>query len=68
MVNGAPAINSKARRPDSRPDFCGRTKSPVGASLLAMDVNDNAPCLDERVAWKSIASRLAPTMGSRADL
>jgi hypothetical protein len=39
----------------------------VGASLLAMDVNDNAPCLDERVAWKSIASRLAPTMGSRTD-
>ncbi|OXR33402.1 hypothetical protein PSUM_15380 [Pseudomonas umsongensis] len=29
--------------------------------MLAMDVNDNAPCLDERIAWKSIASRLAPT-------
>ncbi|OXR35703.1 hypothetical protein PSUM_07515 [Pseudomonas umsongensis] len=33
-----------------------------------MDVNDNPPCLDERAAWKSIASRLAPTMGSRTDL
>jgi hypothetical protein len=32
-----------------------------------MDVNDNPPCLDERAAWKSIASRLAPTMGSRTD-
>ncbi|MVV52291.1 hypothetical protein EJA72_29270, partial [Pseudomonas sp. PB120] len=29
--------------------------------LLAMDVNDNAPSLDDRVVWKSIASRLAPT-------
>jgi len=26
----------------------------VGASLLAIDVNDNAPRLDERGAWKSI--------------
>ncbi|NWL18760.1 hypothetical protein DM828_05420 [Pseudomonas umsongensis] len=33
----------------------------MGASLLAMDVNDNAHCLDERVARKSIASMLAPT-------
>jgi hypothetical protein len=24
-------------------------RSPVGASLLAMDVNDNAPFVDERV-------------------
>ncbi|EPA98861.1 hypothetical protein PG5_07190 [Pseudomonas sp. G5(2012)] len=29
--------------------------------MLAMDVNDTAPCLDVRVVWKSIASRLAPT-------
>ncbi|QFG29724.1 hypothetical protein F6476_11210 [Pseudomonas umsongensis] len=34
------------------------------ASLLAMDVNDNAPCLDDRVVRALIASRLAPTMGS----
>ncbi len=26
-----------------------------------MDVNDNACCLDDRVALRSIASRLAPT-------
>jgi hypothetical protein len=35
---------------------------PVGASLLAMDVNDNAGILNKRVALESIASRLAPTM------
>ena len=30
----------------------------VGASLLAMDVNDNEGCLDERGALALIASRL----------
>ncbi|MVV50581.1 hypothetical protein EJA72_20425, partial [Pseudomonas sp. PB120] len=30
-------------------------------SLLAMDVNDNATCLEDRGVWVSIASRLAPT-------
>jgi hypothetical protein len=33
----------------------------VGASLLAMEVNDNAPCLDERVVWTYFTSGLAPT-------
>ena len=33
----------------------------VGASLLAMVANDYAPCLNERGAFASIASRLAPT-------
>ncbi|MVV48394.1 hypothetical protein EJA72_09085 [Pseudomonas sp. PB120] len=33
----------------------------MGASLLAMDVNDNAPCLEDRGVCVSIASRLAPT-------
>jgi hypothetical protein len=33
----------------------------VGASLLAMDVNDDAGCLDERGAWAFFASKLAPT-------
>ena len=33
----------------------------VGASLLAMDINDNACFLDERVALETIASKLAPT-------
>ncbi|CAI8774466.1 hypothetical protein EMIT0196MI5_190038 [Pseudomonas sp. IT-196MI5] len=32
--------------------------------MLAMDVNDNACCLDERVAFKCIASKLAPTQVS----
>jgi hypothetical protein len=33
----------------------------VGASLLAMDVNDDAGSLDERGAWTFFASKLAPT-------
>jgi hypothetical protein len=33
----------------------------VGASLLAMDVNDNALCLDDRVVQTFFASKLAPT-------
>ncbi|PBJ05174.1 hypothetical protein [Pseudomonas sp. ACN5] len=33
----------------------------VGASLLAMDVNDDAFILDERGAFAIIASKLAPT-------
>ncbi|CAI8911923.1 hypothetical protein EMIT0P291_30025 [Pseudomonas sp. IT-P291] len=35
--------------------------TPVGASLLAMDVNDGEYCLNERGDLTSIASRLAPT-------
>jgi hypothetical protein len=42
----------------------GKPCSPVGASLLAMDVNDNAGCLDDRVAWTSFASKLAPTLAA----
>ncbi|VVP75581.1 hypothetical protein PS918_01804 [Pseudomonas fluorescens] len=30
--------------------------------MLAMDVNDNAPILDERGALETIASMLAPTL------
>jgi hypothetical protein len=37
----------------------------VGASLLAMDVNDNAGCLDECGVWAFFASKLAPTGGAR---
>ncbi|CAI8892178.1 hypothetical protein EMIT0196MI5_330026 [Pseudomonas sp. IT-196MI5] len=37
------------------------TQSPVGASLLAMVVNEYAGYLDNRVVLESIASRLAPT-------
>jgi hypothetical protein len=39
----------------------GLFPTPVGASLLAMAVNDNAYFLNQRVALKSIASELAPT-------
>jgi hypothetical protein len=35
---------------------------PVGASLLAMDVNDDAGRLNERVVWALFASRLASTV------
>jgi|GEM_PF-3526327 len=35
--------------------------TPVGASLLAMDVNDDACCLAKRGACEFIASGLAPT-------
>ncbi|CAI8847582.1 Secreted protein [Pseudomonas jessenii] len=35
----------------------------VGASLLAMDVNDDASILDKRGVFESIASKLAPTGG-----
>jgi hypothetical protein len=35
--------------------------NPVGAGLLAMDVNDNAGYLNDRGALESIASKLAPT-------
>ncbi|PAM83973.1 hypothetical protein CES87_09755 [Pseudomonas sp. ERMR1:02] len=34
---------------------------PVGASLLAMVVNDNAALQDKRGALEYIASKLAPT-------
>jgi hypothetical protein len=34
----------------------------VGASLLAMDVNDDAPCLTDRGVPAYFASRLAPTL------
>jgi hypothetical protein len=40
---------------------CGEGACPVGASLLAMEVNDNAYFLNKRVALESIASKLAPT-------
>ncbi|RAI68438.1 hypothetical protein DOZ80_15875 [Pseudomonas fluorescens] len=39
------------------------SKSFVGASLLAMDVNDNACCLVQRVVIEFFASKLAPTEG-----
>ncbi|AFY20332.1 hypothetical protein PputUW4_03137 [Pseudomonas sp. UW4] len=39
----------------------GENTNPVGASLLAMVVNDNAGCRVPRGALGFIASRLAPT-------
>ncbi|KPU60869.1 hypothetical protein AN403_4647 [Pseudomonas fluorescens] len=49
------------------PLFCKKRALSVGASLLAMNVNDNARSLKKRVALKFIASKLAPT-GLRAAL
>jgi hypothetical protein len=43
--------------------FMPNTNPNVGASLLAMDVNDNACCLNARVVPAFFASRLAPTGG-----
>ena len=37
------------------------TQDSVGASLLAMNVNDDEGCLNERSDLSSIASKLAPT-------
>ncbi|MGZ9741267.1 Hpt domain-containing protein [Pseudomonas sp. GNP012] len=42
-----------------------RTLPPVGASPLAMDVNDDALPLDKRGAGETIASELAPTGAGR---
>ncbi len=41
-------------------------ENPVGASLLAKVVNDNAGILDDRVAWTVFASKLAPTSAAPA--
>ena len=46
---------------ESQPGWQNLTKSPVGASLLAMIVNDNAEILRPRGALRFFASRLAPT-------
>ncbi len=43
------------------------TVPPVEASLLAMDVNDDALLQDKRGAYESIASRLAPTKDHELD-
>ena len=40
----------------------------VGASLLAMVVNDAAYLLTKRSAFESIASKLAPTVGGSLSL
>ncbi|ONH40037.1 hypothetical protein BLL37_30765 [Pseudomonas azotoformans] len=39
----------------------GLEQSPIGASLLAKNVNDNACILDKRGACAVFASKLAPT-------
>ena len=41
-------------------------KRTVGASMLAMDANDDASLLDEHGAMELIASKLAPTVLPRA--
>ncbi|PMZ88993.1 hypothetical protein C1X61_12015 [Pseudomonas sp. FW215-T2] len=43
--------------------FMPNTNPNVGASLLAMDVNENTCCLNGRVVPAFFASRLAPTGG-----
>ncbi|OWP73692.1 hypothetical protein CEC48_00980 [Pseudomonas sp. K2I15] len=45
----------------SQPQNLLTPPTPVGASLLAKVVNDDAGTLDERSAFKFFASKLAPT-------
>jgi hypothetical protein len=45
-----------------------KERSPVGASLLAMVVNDAACLLTKRSALESIASKLAPTVSGSFSL
>nr|WP_180202309.1 Hpt domain-containing protein [Pseudomonas sp. SbOxS1]NYU01705.1 response regulator [Pseudomonas sp. SbOxS1] len=45
-----------------------RTLPPVGASLLAMDVNDDALSLDKRGAFESFAGKPAPTKDRAVEL
>ncbi|WP_392890825.1 hypothetical protein ACF6ZU_05210 [Pseudomonas migulae] len=56
------AVSGRFSRAGSLPhgDWVHTVES-VGASLLAMDVNDDAGCLDERGVWAFFASKLAPT-------
>jgi hypothetical protein len=55
---------SSERRPQQAGSYTGigftRFKI-VGASLLAMDANDNAGCLNERGVWAFFAGKPAPT-------
>jgi hypothetical protein len=44
-------------------EVCGHCRSSVGASLLAMVVNDDALCLNGRGVPAFFASWLAPTFG-----
>ncbi|MBR7213095.1 hypothetical protein E1K68_09935 [Pseudomonas sp. B2021] len=44
------------------PNSDGLTMLPVGASLLAKNVNDNAQMLNERGDLTFFASKLAPTV------
>jgi hypothetical protein len=61
---GVPAQQKGTKRlcPGVR-HLAGAQYSPVGASLLAMDVNDNESCLNDEVVRTFFASRLAPTIG-----
>jgi hypothetical protein len=58
MPGGAKSLDRRMKFPDD-----AITTFPVGASTLAMDVNDDAGCLDARGALAIIASMLAPTGG-----
>ncbi|TWC56606.1 hypothetical protein FBY04_107181 [Pseudomonas sp. SJZ080] len=60
-ARGLPQLAAKGRVALACPLSRCVGRSLVGASLLAMEVNDNACGLNERGVWTSIASRLAPT-------
>ncbi|CAI9001295.1 hypothetical protein EMIT0P74_90283 [Pseudomonas sp. IT-P74] len=58
LATSACDIQRSLNRPSNR-----EQARPVGASLLAMVVNDNACILNDRGAGKFFASELAPTGG-----
>ncbi len=66
-VSTDPPLSSE-RRPQQAGSYRGSYLSKhlcislVGASLLAMDANDNAGCLNERVVQSLFASKPAPTV------
>ncbi|OXR36712.1 hypothetical protein PSJE_15330 [Pseudomonas jessenii] len=56
-----PQIGHRTERSAARSQLSHTIPVPVGASLLAMDVNDNAGHQTARVVQAIIASQLAPT-------
>jgi hypothetical protein len=54
-INVAHLIPSLASQLLQLTEFSGRTRSTVGASLLAKDINDDAFQQDKRGAFKSFA-------------
>jgi hypothetical protein len=61
VVRASPRAGSLLQGIFSEHKICSQQKSPVGAGLLAKDVNDNAHILEQRDTLEFYASKLAPT-------